>query len=557
MKKALFILPIIATLVFTGCKKTNKNKKGDVVNDLVLKANVPALRKFIYSDFNMTNKSINVENISKVSYNKGFIRVTDTSGKYHFYSIIKNSVLVSNVNPTATVALYASSNAGGYLRVTENGSTYVYDGLGNVLLDDYKVEFTSIEVNDVKNPKKPEVCYTEISIVKTDSTVVKKYYVYSSNGQATSVATIDSDVNDDYGQGSTIQGLSPTTLDDYGHPGYKRFKNSSRYIIFDNNNPANEIASFTDPVAQAEFFVGDYFIYQNSVKLDDNNNNYDYIDAAGQRYSLETYRINYLTAKSEAINVKYVISSSSDKIKPLFDEKSVYNYVYADVRTISDKKILSNTIETNIIDSSGALHDNITGIDLGEFERIGNNYFNKKSLTIYDGNLNEISILSNMNPQLIPNANLIICQVEGNYGAVNSEGKVVIPFKYDYISPDYISDNRLLAIDSGKVSILNFNATTCTYSLNKSFDDFNEVSYVKDDKAELGAGVFMINGPTTDPRYISVFSSTPVDFRTSPTSVMEVKINTANAIDKSVVFSLETLADALVNYQSSDITITH
>ena len=549
------------TLLLPGCKNNkNKNKKGDVINNLVLQANVQAKRKNIYSDFTMKDalSFVDFDLVSSLTYENGFIKILDTQGEWNFISPIAEQPIASALSNTVTTETYKSKHAGGYLRITDSDKTTIKDALGNTLIENSEQEFVTISVTDATNPKQPDLCYAQIDIVKADSSKSTKYFVYDEKGQVKSVATIDSDINDDYGQGSTISGLSPTSLDDYGHKGYKRFKNSSRFIIFDNNNPANEIASFTDPNADAEFFAGDYFIYQNSIKLDDNNNNYDYINASGERYALETYKINYLTAKSEAIKVNYVISTTKP-ISPLFDEKSVYNYVYTDVRTISDKKMLSSTVETFIIDSAGALHDNVTGIDLGKFERIGKNFYNTDSKTIYDGNLNEISILSNMKPRLINNADVIICNVEGNYGAINSEGKVVIPFKYDQIVSDYLSNNRLLALADGKLVVLTFNVSDCTFNVDAKFDDYSEISYITNSD-NLGCGVFSIRGKATEghlyPDYLCLASSHLVTLQTVTDSQLQVQVITANAIDRTMLLSIEkTLSQPVV--KSGLISITH
>lgn len=540
MNKKIFILVLTSTLLFTGCSKKNANKKGDVVNDAVLKANTKEIKKSIYSDYELANRSLPVENISKVIYDNGFLIITDTEGKYSYYSVIKDA-LICGPKVGNDYQTYPSTVAGGYLRVTSEGVTNIYDALGNTLIANSEQPFTLIEITN----NNPEIIYDGYYCeVKIDTS--RHYFTYSSDGTATLVTTISSDGGSDFGPGSSVQGITYTSLKNYGHEGYKRYKNSGRYIIFDKNN--QEVSSFSDPVGEAEFFVGDYLYYQNSTKLADTDSNYDYINQAGEKFSLETYKINYLTAKKETVNLKYVFGTGANDIKPFFSDKSVYSYVYANVRTISDKKVLNKSIETFIIDSNGALHDNVTGIDMGSFERFGKNYYNTESKTIYDGNLNELSILSEINPSKNDNSQLIIGQVDGNYGAVNSEGKVVIPFEYQMIYPSYLSNNSLLALYNGKLSQVSFDTTACTSRIAKTYEGYTY-------KSHLGAGVFELD-KSSKSYYASLFTDAPSDLVVNPSATLTINTNRADVINKAVLSVLETEAGALSSYRSGSINIS-
>ncbi len=557
MNKKLFILPIVLLLALSGCKgKKNGNKKGDVINDLVLKANTKVDKKYIFSNFDLVNKALPVENISVVNVlgAPGFLEIVDTAAKKHYYSIVKGEVICSTTS--GTVRTFPSSLAGGFISVTEDGRTSVYDALGNTLVKDNEQTIDTLEALDYIEPTSGTAA-AHIIINQRH-----QYFVYDANGLASLTLTLVNG-DSDYEQGSSLQGITYESLDNYGHIGYKKFKSSGRYVIFDSSN--NEVASFTDPTCDTEFFVGDYLIYQTSVKLDDNNNSYDYIDPSGDRYSLETYRINYLTAKKEAIDVKYVLGTNENDIKPFFNDKGVYSYSYANLRTISDKKILSNTTETYIIDGAGALHDNVTGISLGSFVRFGNNYYNTASKTIYDGYLNEISILDGLQPEFVTNAELIICQKDGNFGAVNHEGKIAIPFDYEKIYTNYLTDHYLLAMRNGVLYKITFDARQCVISQVKPLEGYNSVSYVNAETVGLnginnGAAIYCISGSATSGQaygnYLSLLSDTPINIQSDATSVMTTKISTAEAINKSVFGKLE-LASGTYTYYNSNIAISH
>ena len=75
-----------------------------------------------------------------------------------------------------------------------------------------------------------------------------------------------------------------------------------------------------------------------------------------------------------------------------------------------------------------------------------------------------------------------------------------------------------------------------------------------------GIGVYAISGTATSgnpyPNYLSLFSDSPKNIQSVDGSVMAVKINTANAIDRSMFATLE-YAGGQYTYRTSTISITH
>ena len=529
MKKKLFLIPLIALLALPGCKSSkNGNKKGDVVSDAVLKANTKEVKKNIYSEFNFVERAFPVGYISSVTVSNGFY-IVDDGYNLNFYSPLVDKIVASINNTSDTYQTYSSTVAGGYVSLLTSAGTSVVDGLGNTLIYQSKRSYSSLSITSGINAK--DIYYCDI---RFDDTSI--YFHYDATGKATVHST---NTGDDYDSGGTIKGLDYVLLDDFGHPGYQRIKNSSRYIVFDNKG--NEISSFTDPNADASFFVGDYLIYQNSVKLDDNNNNYDFISETGERYSLETYRINYLTAKKEPITVSYLLSTGIDDIHSFYNAKGVYTYAYANLKTISDKKILSNTLETYIIDASGVLHDNVTGINLGAFQRLGSHYYNTSSKTIYDGNLNEISILTNMNPHKVDNAEFIVCEVEGKYGAVNQKGQIVLPFQFDAIFTNYISNNKVLALEDGVLALYSFDVKAASYSVVKSFGDSNVINY-------FGCGVYKINDD-----YLILQNGEVSSFKVEEENTVSVNYMISNVTNTARIMTHETGTSS--HFRVGNITI--
>ena len=534
MNKRIFVLPLLVALMLPGCNQQPKTvEKEMVINDKVLKANTAEPKKSIFSSVSLKNTAISVENPASFYFSDGFLQVYDEESKVYFQSLLDSKVVFGPFLLTKAVAFttYPSSLAGGFIVYMDEGINHLCDAFGHEFdLSDY--DTTNI-VQIIENDD------DQVLVYNSDDKVLVYSYV---DGLPVLKKTLESSAD------TKTENMAYDSLDSFGHQGYKRYKNNGRYIIFDENN--NSISSFTDPVADAKFFVGDYFIYQNSVKLDSNNNNYDYLDQSGNRYSLETYRLNYITEEVETINLNYVIGATPANVNLLFDENNIYSYVYANLRKISEKKILSNTQETFVIDSTGKLYDNITGVNFSNIVRIGPNYYDYNSYTIYNGNLEEVAILANASPSYIPNGELLICEKEGRFGAVNYQGKEMIPFEYEKIYTSYISNNSLLALKSGAVHKISFDTKNATSKVDKTYEGYSSASHMISTKG--GVGVYKLT-PATDELetiYLSLAGDEPFKIQRLEGSSLTTTSCIANAFDKAVFAAIEVLDEEFHCYSS-------
>lgn len=542
MKNVKFVLPLIPILLLTSCGITFSNKKGDVIIDAVMKANTAIEMKNIYELGELKTGNFQLENSMNFNQqNGGFILSVDNEGKASVYSILTESNIIDEIGSGFGCNSYDSDISGGYF-IINNGVTNVYDALGNHLFVDSDKIITSISDGVTSDGSE----YADVQ----DNEGNHYFYVYE-NGVPTLKASLN---ENDYESGSSYVGDTFLNLTNYGHKGYKAYYYNKRIIVFDNNN--NEITSFAEPAADNKFFIGDFYIYQKSTLIDDYNNNYDYLDASGNRYILETYRLNYLTGDVESIDVDYVLTTTA--VSPFYNARKVYAYVSANLKKISEKKTLSSNITTCLIDENGATHEDVTGIDLNSFERFGHNYYNTQNQTIYDGNLNEISILTGLSPVKVNNAGLIVCKKDNLYGAINEEGKVVIPFKFKTIYTDYMSDNSLLAKDNaGDYCVLSFNARFATYAVSKVLTDLKEceVTY-------LGGDAYKFTDETVYP-YILHITNGEVKKETSISTSKFYSMTgviSASAADKAKYYILEVDCShmySLYNFQVADYTINH
>ena len=230
-KISVLTLSLLSLVLLTGCNKDkHSNKKGDVVNNLLLKANTKDEKKYIYGQYNLQDKDILLENIADIDYSNGFLIITTEDSRKTFYSVTTNEFIASDLSINDYVT-FPSNVAGGYLKITLDGLTTIYDGLGNVLIDNSYESFVTLVINSGIDDKNRDYCDI---IFGTGESERHQYFTYS-NGVPTLLKVLDSD-DDQYGSGSSLQGIEYVSLDDYGHPGYTRYKNSGRYVVFDDNN---------------------------------------------------------------------------------------------------------------------------------------------------------------------------------------------------------------------------------------------------------------------------------------------------------------------------------
>ena len=96
-KISILTLSLLSLVLLTGCNKDkHSNKKGDVVNNLLLKANTKDVKKYIYGQYNLQDKDILLENIADIDYSNGFLVITTEDSRKTFYSVTTNEFIASD-----------------------------------------------------------------------------------------------------------------------------------------------------------------------------------------------------------------------------------------------------------------------------------------------------------------------------------------------------------------------------------------------------------------------------------------------------------------------------
>lgn len=541
MKKNYLSILLFPLLVLSSCSFNNE-ALSQIINKGIMDANTKEETKNIYHLDSLSTKEIEIKNVTNVRSQNGFVAYTHTDGSNSIYSLLTKKFLEIDYTNNFGINSYPSEIVGGYLLIQYSDHKTIVDALGNIITNDFTKDVTNIV--DRYGPKGQY--YAEI--VSSDN--IRYLYQYI-EGVPTLVASLQGEEEIDYNPGSSFIGSNSVSLSSYGHVGYKMIRNNGRIVIFDASN--NEVSSFYEPECNNEFMIGDYIIYQKSTLLDDYNDNYDYLDELGQRYVLDTNKINYLTGQISSVDVDYVFTS--DVVKPFFNENGVYKYAYGNIQLISKKRILSSVKRTFLIDENGGLHDDVTGIYLDAFERISTSFYNNKNYTLYNENLSEISILSS-DAKVMHNAGIIITSHNGLYGAINNKGKIVIPFIYKEIFTSYVAKNYLFARHDENIVSVFFDCDELRYQELNVYSGYSSISYI-------GGDAFMMKGENTADRlygdYITLRSLSPENVQLDPNSEMVLTTVYCRLLSTGVQAILEFNNDGenknMTSYQYSNIVI--
>ncbi len=331
---------------------------------------------------------------------------------------------------------------GGLISYTIDGEYYLVDSYGNTLIhESYVGSYYSSQY--LYDDDDFEVTIGDYYIYLTARSPFDSneeiIFQYSITGDVTQVGSIPESIfDDDYDIGDLFDS-ERTDLSLYGHYGYSYAQSGNNYYFFDNNG--EYLRNIYIPVSNF-VMAGDYIYYQQSARLPDDAASYTYSDSSGTKYSLKDILINYMTGERYELDARFLVSS---KIA-LFDTSLVYNYLLLTVKTIKADKTLGDTQKLfadavlNVKGDSGAYN-------LSSLVRIGGNILDTATSILYDGELNYITSLKDMNPFFIDGVAAIFGRYNGYYGAVDYNGVVILPFEYTDVYESGLNGYALLKKD--------------------------------------------------------------------------------------------------------------
>ena len=381
------------------------------------------------------------------------------SSQYVFYSLHFNKELIT-ISSRTSYSVIVKDNFGYFIKV-DNDSERVnlYDFYGNNIYDDlYDVENIKVQCDE-------KIAYVTLELEDNS----KRFIKYLSNGTYQSINEEDVDLSEleenkeiEFNAGDLYVDLDKKDLSDFGLDGYYLSYNKGYGTVY---NEDNEIVStFYAPLTNNQTdvlgcVVGKCIVMQESHILPDDAENYTCI-AGGIKCYIETYTIDILTGKKTFVEIDYIFVNSSS----LKNTKGKYVLGLANISRITSAKTLSNKVETVILNNKLEIIDEVNGVcsSIDDMVKVGDSYYNTKTKILYDEDLNVLAWLDAVSPILCAESEVFVVKNESKYGVINSEGKVVIPFKYDFISAS-VYKNVTIGEKEGKFYLLNTTDGTATH----------------------------------------------------------------------------------------------
>ena len=223
------------------------------------------------------------------------------------------------------------------------------------------------------------------------------------------------------------------TFAEYGNPEYvvqsKDGPNGQKYVVY--NSKKNKIASQfvipndTFPSVATPLVIGDYFYYQRVTALHERDNKYDAL-ISGTKCNIETYRVNYLTGKTEEVKTNLYLASlgSLTNSRNLYDKKGFYTLEYLNgVKEIRKDKSLGEARSIIVNEQLKEVAD-VTGITFTQtnIKPFSDGlYLASDSHVVYDKNFKEVGYFNGPTA-----ANRVVSLVAyGGKGLIDDTGKVI------------------------------------------------------------------------------------------------------------------------------------
>lgn len=365
----------------------------------------------------------------------GILVVKNETNHIGFYSLFHQKYLIAPqyTDEWLDYEVITDYNLGHFVKLKYKNIWYIYDSLGNVVYDsenDIRLASATVEVNDeiyvvVEEYSEDMGNYGEVAIKK-----------YKENGKLETVDFIpdpiyeDDEDDEDDGNlafGDLFVSEEKMDLEEYGVEGKYSLKSGNMYTVF-NTADNKKVSTFVVPTSN-HAMIGDKILYQTQQEVGVDAKKYTF--AMGESKMLvKTYVVDILTGKTEEIETVNLFGN----VQKYKDEEGKYTYALATMYEVEDKSLVA-VPKSVLIDEKGNVVREVTGYELEDFIKIGNNYYNETTKIIYDAELNEIAYLGYINPVHYEEDKIFVGQEDGKYGAVGYDGKVVIPFVYDSLDP--------------------------------------------------------------------------------------------------------------------------
>ena len=377
------------------------------------------------TNYNYSNADLNFLNSDEIyntTYaNYGLLVMKNTYNNIGFYSLAHGKYLLNKrySNNILDYNVTQDQYVGFILRVHYDDVYQYYDSLGNVIIesDNSNVTIQSSLVN--KN-----VYLT----VRDEAT---EYYQYLAGGSLAKVEVIPQVVQENnnndtpkFNAGSQYVDIRKTDLADYGVSGYYLSHTGNLVTVFEESTNTPK-STFTLPQNARAVLVGKKIIYQTVNELSDDAIEYSYYSNA-KKYEIVSKSVDIMTGQKSTITLNYLIAADEGPYK---DKDNKYKYTICSVNPITPERAIT-AAEVVLLDETGNAVSNLDGYSPLTFTKVGNSLYNSTTKVLYTKELKEIAYLGAINPVLLDKSEAFVGSINGKYGVLDTNGKVIVAFEY-------------------------------------------------------------------------------------------------------------------------------
>lgn len=452
MKKILLIIfSIFLLVIINGCN----GKKGFEFNEQVLDNNVEVVDKILKPLNKVTSVDISDYTIYNSSYyNYGFLFVKDNLDRFNCLSLFTNKLMFDFADDISLGVI--SDSYGYYVKVTHSDNDItVYDAFGQIVLP--KAAYTNIQISGRYDSEYNElgkvvnnVYHETINywLVGSEGIDNKKEYIINQTDKTRTIVLAEED------ELTAIKRPEKVDLKEYGLDDYYLINIEGTLYVFKTNTKTDN-ANLINVI-----HLNDYSIYsifdgkifcQNKVEVSLDSKDFD-LEESFKKYKLFTYVIDLLNGEKNEIDIDYKINS----IKPFYDENNIAKYAYVNIKHLKGDNLYykSNNI---IINSQGEMVNDV-GVDyIVSLKKVSEDrYFNGTSY-ILNSKLEPTTTFSKFTSKIVYSDKLIITSKDDNYGAIDYDGNILIPFEYKELSDQFFNGKTYGVNNDGKKYIIDTN----------------------------------------------------------------------------------------------------
>lgn len=465
-KRQLYSVLLVGLFILSGCGKKPNPTQTDYFSGPVLINNA---EEVIVQDINYTmmpdplevDYSIpsDIKIINSNYQSSGLLVVKNAFNAVGFYSLTFGRYLIEPMYNEAWVnyRIQTLYRTGYILQVDYEKKTLLIDGFSNVLYDADQISYVNYSTMTIDfNEEVKKNFY--LTILLDDDEI---YFEYDETFVATKIDALPTySPPAPIGEVFLAPNLEP--LEEFGLKGYHISINevSGLVIVYDQVGKVVSKFMFPDwmvrkigPVSGTRpFLIGKNFYYQRISVLDPEAEAYDFLDgSSGVKANLVTYRIPLLTGITEEVSFPHIISG----VDLLLDADKYLKLAVLEVTSINAEKETDRYFEY-IVDEALNIKQDVTNQDVFSFVKVGDHYFNYSTEVLYDKDMKFIVDLSAMDPKLLENGKYFIGKIGYFYGLVDINGKVVLPFEFDYLF-EGMTENYIVGVKKGVAYSVNVN----------------------------------------------------------------------------------------------------